>query len=275
MHCKNIRKVQGFAFESTCSKFILDVDTGCDDAQFILLTIHLAKKLGKEIIGITCVDGNAELHNVVLNTLICIKLSDAKIPVYKGAKSNIQGYTAKDNYFGADGLNNHQAKYEKLLGPEDYALVQKQNAFLFISESAEKYGKDLAIIATGPLTNIAISYLLNNEIPNLIGGFTLMGGSYSGVGLNHMFSAEFNFHGDVDAAHLVVKNFKNIIVIPLELAFEAPNGRHDEFFKSEKTPKGLFVKDLFTNMFNILCDPLAAFPMLMPKAVTGIYHVYG
>jgi inosine-uridine nucleoside N-ribohydrolase len=45
-----------------------------------------------------------------------------------------------------------------------------------------------------------------------------MGGSYSGVGLNHMFSAEFNFHGDVDAAHLVLKNFKNIIVIPLELA---------------------------------------------------------
>jgi inosine-uridine nucleoside N-ribohydrolase len=35
------------------------------------------------------------------------------------------------------------------------------------------------------------------------------------------------------------------------------------------------VKDLFTDMFNTLCDPLAAFPMLMPKTVTGMYYVYG
>lgn len=30
-----------------CSKVILDVDTGCDDAQAIVALIHLAKKYNK------------------------------------------------------------------------------------------------------------------------------------------------------------------------------------------------------------------------------------
>lgn len=136
MHCKNIRKQKPFTFRHGCSKFIIDVDTGCDDAQFLLLIIHLAKKFGKEIIGITCVDGNAEIDNVITNTLICLKMCNVRIPLYKGAKSNIQGYTSKNNYFGNDGLNNKQSKYSSSLGPEDYELVQKKNAFLFISESA-------------------------------------------------------------------------------------------------------------------------------------------
>lgn len=131
------------------------------------------------------------------------------------------------------------------------------------------------MIATGPLTNMAITYLFNNDLPNLIGGFSIMGGSYSGVGLNHVFSAEFNFHGDVDAAYLVVKNFKNIVMIPLELALEAPNKGFEEFFKNDKTPKGQFIKDIFTDMIHCLCDPLAAFPLFMPEAITGIYDVYG
>jgi inosine-uridine nucleoside N-ribohydrolase len=102
---------------------------------------------------------------------------------------NIQGYVAKDNYFGKDGLNNKQAKYEAMLGPDDWALVQEETAYDFISKSANKYKKNLGMIFTAPLTNLAIAYLINNEIPNLIGGLTIMGGSYSGVGMNHAFSA--------------------------------------------------------------------------------------
>lgn len=110
-----------------------------------------------------------------------------------------------------------------MLGPDDWALVQEESAYDFISKSANKYKSALGMIFTAPLTNLAIAYLTNNEIPNLIGGLAIMGGSYSGVGMNHAFSAEFNFHGDVDAAYLVLKNFKNVTLIPIELAFEAPN----------------------------------------------------
>lgn len=47
MECKNIRKTKDYEFKKGCSKFIIDVDTGCDDAQFIMLMIHLTKKYGK------------------------------------------------------------------------------------------------------------------------------------------------------------------------------------------------------------------------------------
>jgi purine nucleosidase len=237
--------------------------------------VYLCRKFNKEIIGITCVDGNAEISDVVTNTLITLQQCDAKINVYRGAKCNIQGYTAKDHYFGKDGFNGRQGKYDTALGPEYRSLVQPQSAFIFLTEAAEKYGKDLAIIASGPLTNIAIAYLLNNNFPDLIGGFVVMGGSYSAVGLNHIFSAEFNFHGDVDAAYLVIRNFKNIIIIPFEIALEAPLTNFELLFASDKTPKSLFIKDIFEGKFQCLCDPLCGFPLLMPETVTGVYKVYG
>lgn len=90
MQCVNIRKQQPMPKTVVpLSKFIIDVDTGCDDAQLIILMVHLAKKHNKEIIGITCVDGNTELSNVVTNTLIALEQCGAKIPVYKGSKINI------------------------------------------------------------------------------------------------------------------------------------------------------------------------------------------
>ena len=133
----------------------------------------------------------------------------------------------------------------------------------------------MALLATGPLTNPAIAYLLNNNFPNLLGGFVLMGGNYSGIGLNHAFSAEFNFHGDVDATYIVIKNFKNIIIIPLELALEAPTTDFENFFASEKSEKGKFMKSIFEGKYQCLCDPLVAFPLIMPETVTGVYKVYG
>lgn len=80
----NIRKTHPFKPYEGCTKYILDVDTGCDDAQLLVLAIYFAKKLNKEIIGITCVDGNAELKDVVINTLITLKICDTKIKIYKG-----------------------------------------------------------------------------------------------------------------------------------------------------------------------------------------------
>lgn len=86
-HPTSVRKTSVFRPYEGCTKYIIDVDTGCDDAQFLVLAIHLAKKLNKEIIGITCVDGNAELKDVVINTLITLKICDVKIKVYKGSSS--------------------------------------------------------------------------------------------------------------------------------------------------------------------------------------------
>lgn len=96
----------------------------------------------------------------------------------------------------------------------------------------------MGIITTGPLTNIAIATLLNNDIPRLIGGLTSIGGSYSSIGLNATFSSDINFNADVDASSLVLKRFRNIALIPLEFSYEGPEDKEiKDLFESDKTLK--------------------------------------
>ena len=63
---------------------IIDTDAGGDDSQAIILAINEARRTGKTILGITCIDGNANLDDVATNVLICVSLCNADIPVYKG-----------------------------------------------------------------------------------------------------------------------------------------------------------------------------------------------
>lgn len=67
-----------------CKYVIIDTDAGGDDSQAIVLAISEAKRTGKTIIGITCIDGNAALDDVARNVLISVCLCNADIPVFKG-----------------------------------------------------------------------------------------------------------------------------------------------------------------------------------------------
>ena len=50
--------------------FIIDTDVGGDDAQALILGFHFAKKFNKKFLGITAVDGNASIEDVITNILI-------------------------------------------------------------------------------------------------------------------------------------------------------------------------------------------------------------
>lgn len=52
-------------------KLILDVDTGVDDAQAIMIALAAP---GVEVLGITCCHGNTPLQNVLQNTLRVLKV---------------------------------------------------------------------------------------------------------------------------------------------------------------------------------------------------------
>ena len=54
---------------------ILDVDTGVDDAFAILFA---ARHPDINLLGITCVDGNTNLKQVVTNTLKVLDVADRK-----------------------------------------------------------------------------------------------------------------------------------------------------------------------------------------------------
>lgn len=76
-------KITNFKVPS-CKYIIIDTDAGGDDAQAIILAVSEAKRQGKTILGITCVDGNASLENVAINVLIVLSLCEYNVPVFKG-----------------------------------------------------------------------------------------------------------------------------------------------------------------------------------------------
>ena len=69
-------------------KIIIDCDPGHDDAVAIMLA---AANDNIEILGITCVGGNASLENTKINALkICSLIGKTDIPIYSGSYKPIK-----------------------------------------------------------------------------------------------------------------------------------------------------------------------------------------
>jgi inosine-uridine nucleoside N-ribohydrolase len=49
-----------------------------------------------------------------------------------------------------------------------------------------------------------VAYQLDNSITDEVSIVSIMGGSITGLGMNHFFSAEFNFALDAHAAKIVI-----------------------------------------------------------------------
>ena len=62
-------------------KFIIDADTGSDDAVAILLALQDPTV---EVLGISVVSGNVPLKQGIMNTISTIDITDKKVKVYAG-----------------------------------------------------------------------------------------------------------------------------------------------------------------------------------------------
>ena len=85
-------------------KIILDCDPGHDDAVAIMLAIASEEI---DLLGITCVGGNATLENTKLNSLkICSLLNRKDIPIYAGAdRPLVYDLVTAEHVHGKSGLD--------------------------------------------------------------------------------------------------------------------------------------------------------------------------
>ena len=63
-------------------KFIIDADTGSDDAVAILMALRDPRV---DVLGVTVVSGNVPLKQGIINTLSTAELCDVEIKVFAGA----------------------------------------------------------------------------------------------------------------------------------------------------------------------------------------------
>ncbi len=127
---------------------ILDVDPGVDDALAILMALHSPEL---EIIGLTTVSGNVPLDQTTENALKVLELAGrTDVPVYMGAARPL-AREPRHAYevHGPEGLG-----AAELPDPE---AIPAGDAIDFLIEGIEARLGEVIVVATGPLTNLALA----------------------------------------------------------------------------------------------------------------------
>ncbi|TGY64636.1 nucleoside hydrolase [Limosilactobacillus reuteri] len=193
-------------------KMILDLDTGVDDALAIAYALADPEV---DLIGIVSSYGNNLLDVCAENSLKLLKLlGHADIPVFKGlphscTTDHFDVMQVSKDIHGDNGIGDVEL-------PAPSRALEEQSGVDFYIEAAHKYGKDLIIIPTGPMTNLAAALKKDPEIADLIGNVTFMGGALTVEG-NVTPVAEANINQDPKAADEVMKSNLPLTMVGLDV----------------------------------------------------------
>ncbi|WP_157814008.1 nucleoside hydrolase [Microbacterium sp. BR1] len=172
-------------------KYLLDGDPGHDDMLAILLAVrHL------EVVGVTTTHGNTSVDNATRNALQWVDfLGRPDIRVARGRAHPLLNSPVDSS------VGNGSSGAAGAVLPEATTETYMSDAIAFLLGASHRYHSDLAIIATGPLTNIASALLADPSLGERIQEISLMGGSLAGG--NSTAAAEFNIWADPEAAAVV------------------------------------------------------------------------
>ena len=216
------------------SKVILDMDPGIDDALALLLALRSPEI---QVLGVTTVAGNAPVEMTSANARRVLEyLGVTDIPVAMGAAKPLKHPLVDAlDYHGPDGLGQCGLPPPKL-------PPHRAKAWDFLAESVLNAPGEVTLVATGPLTNVALAFQHHPELPSFLARLVLMGGAY---GLtphskgNKTPFAEFNIWQDPEAAHIVFSSGADIFAVGLDVSMNPAtclNDQHLEQIKASYTP---------------------------------------
>lgn len=179
----------------TTQKLILDGDYGIDDS---LAALFLAHRPDVEILAVGSVHGNAPAPAAARNALSVLDIGGHPgVPVAVGARQPLaQPVNISPVVHGDDGLGGEAPPL-----PPDRAPVSVPAAVQLV-QTVRAHPGQCTVVATGPLTNLALALLLDPEVAELVAGVVLMGGTVEQPG-NMTPYAETNIAQDPEAARLV------------------------------------------------------------------------
>lgn len=190
-------------------KIILDCDPGHDDAIAIMLA---GRAPNLEILGICVEAGNQTLEKTGNNTLNLVQYLDLGVPVALGLGKPLKRIpmtcAAIHGETGLDGFPFSTLKIK----------YSQQNAVELMKSLLDK-NKDVTLVPTGPLTNIAELLIKYPEVKSHIKSIVLMGGSI-GYG-NVSPAAEFNILCDPEAAEVVFNSGLEVYMLGLDVTRQA------------------------------------------------------
>lgn len=192
-------------------KVLIDCDPGIDDALAITLA-HGSPAL--EIVGITTVGGNVDLHLTTANALALREFLDlGDVPITPGsAGALLRERIHAARVHGASGLAD-------VILPEPVRTVADGHAADFIIDTLRAAPGEITLVAVGPLTNVALAVRREPRIVEWARSLVIMGGSYTRG--NTTPAAEFNIHADPEAAAIVFGAGWQVRMVPLDVTLTA------------------------------------------------------
>ncbi|WP_066980030.1 nucleoside hydrolase [Streptomyces sp. NRRL F-4489] len=171
-----------------------DCDTGYDDMITLVLLAH---QPDVRLLGVSAVVGNTTLANTLRNTLRVVDAFRIQAPVHAGATKPLAAEPCTiEGLLGEDGLG---ARGTGL--PATDRRPEPQHAVPALIDCLRAHPGQVTIVATAPLTNIALAVRTAPDIVPKIRELVFMGG---GVGRgNHTAAAEFNAYADPEAGQVL------------------------------------------------------------------------
>ena len=192
-------------------KIILDCDPGIDDALAIAFACGHP---GLELLGLTTVAGNVGLVNTTANALsVRDFVGCPDVPVVAGsAVPLVRSVLDARRVHGESGLG--AARLAAALSD-----AREGHAVDFLVEAIGAAPGEITLVATGPLTNIALAVRREPGLVTQVSDFVIMGGS-SARG-NVTPAAEFNIAADPEAAAVVFGAGWTVTMVGLDVTYQA------------------------------------------------------
>lgn len=197
-------------------KIILDCDPGMDDSMAIVMA---AKAPGLKLMAVTTVNGNYPADITCINARKVLEmLGREDIPVAKGMERPMVRNAPKDPFtHGKDG------QAENFLPDPKMPLDSRHAVDLLIDLIKENPG-EITVIATGPMSNIAMAITKAPEIKSMIKEIIAISGAF---GLNEYAflnatgdtpQSEWNVYVDPEASKIVYESGIPMTALGLDVA---------------------------------------------------------
>lgn len=218
------------------SKIILDCDPGHDDAVAIMLALgHPAI----DLLGISTVGGNQTLEKITRNAQSVLVMCEREdVPVHPGAQRPLlRAPEVSEQIHGESGLDGVEL-------PEPAQPAQSTHGVQHIINTVvDAEPGTITLVATGPLTNLALAARLEPRIVSLVREVVVMGGGYHQG--NRTAVAEFNIWADPEAASIVFSEEWPLTMVGLDLTHQAVATREVE---QQVAEIGSDLSDFFTGL---------------------------
>lgn len=248
-------------------KIILDVDTGSDDAVAIMMAI-LSPEIQLE--AICTVAGNKDIEKTTENTLRVVQLMNVDVPVYRGCGSPLVKFLREDRVPIRMAKLKLEVDGEEIQMHADYldlpvARIAAEDlpAPVFYLNYLQNAPEPVTLVAVGPLTNLAVAFMLDPSIVEKIKRIVIMGGGHRVT--NASSTAEFNIWYDPESAQRVLTSGAPVYFVPLDATHAACVSKADcEALRRIGTDASVFAAQLIEqrivmhNAFQPLAVPDAA-----------------